>query len=287
MTSRWPTRSPRATAGRHAKPPPPAGAQVGEPHRSSPVALAVGVTRMAAVVVLAASGALAVLAAALVPGRPGGSRPALHVVRMLARLFVLLFGIRLRCDDPTALREHPGLVFINHLSYLDPVVVEALAPVRFLSTAGVRRLPFIGWIARAVGTVFVNRGDAASRAASREALVGKLGRRTFPPIVIAPEGQIGPGGAVLPFRHGAFDVACAAGVPILPLVLHYAPHEAATWHRGEWILRAVWRLAARTSPFTATVQPLAPVVLEPTAEVSEAARALEARYNAALAAAAR
>src|SRR5690606_14644170 len=208
---------------------------------------------MVAVLLLAAVGALAVLPAALAPGRVRGARPALWVALALARLFVLLFGIRLRCPDPAALRRHRGLVFINHLSYLDPVVVAALAPVRFLATAGVRRLPFIGWIARAVGTVFVDRGDVESRAASRGTLIEELSRAPYPPIVVAPEGQIGPGDRVLPFRHGAFAVATEAGAEVLPVVLRFEPLNAAAWLPGEWILRALWRLAARTAPFTAHV----------------------------------
>jgi 1-acyl-sn-glycerol-3-phosphate acyltransferase len=251
-------------------------------HRPGPLAVFVGAVRMAAVLALAALGALGVLAASLVPGRVRGVRPALWGAVALARLFVRLFGVRLRCPDPGALRRHHGLVFINHLSYLDPVVVEALAPVRFLATAGVQRLPFVGWIARAVGTVFVERGDVASRAASRGALVGKLGRGAYPPIVIAPEGQIGPGSPVLPFRHGALAVAREAGVPVLPLVLRFEPLDAAAWLEGEWVLRALWRLAARTGPFTATVVPLAPLTLGPGDDLAAAASTLEARYDAAL-----
>ena len=229
--------------------------------------------------VLASFGALAVLIAALVPGHYGGARLAVWVTVGLSRLFVLLFGIRLHCTDSASLQRHRGLVFINHLSYLDPVVVGALAPVRFLSTAGVRRLPFIGWIARAVGTVFVNRGDAASRAASRDALVQGLTRHPSPPIVLAPEGQIGPGTSVLPFRHGAFEVARDAGVPILPLVLRFAPVEAAAWHKGEWILRALWRLAAHTAPFSATITVLEPVRLSPSDDVAAVAELLRTRYE--------
>src|SRR5690606_11511464 len=237
---------------------------------------------MVAVLLLAAVGALAVLPAALAPGRVRGARPALWVALALARLFVLLFGIRLRCPDPAALRRHHGLVFINHLSYLDPVVVAALAPVRFLAAAGVRRLPFVGWIARAMGTVFVARGSVESRSAARAELVGKLGRRAYPPIVIAPEGQIGPGGRVLPFRHGALAVARDAGVAVLPLVLRFTPLDAAAWLRGEWILAALWRLAARTAPLEASVVPLAPLTLGPDDDLAAVADALEARYDAEL-----
>lgn len=253
-------------------------------HRPSVFGVLIGVVRLVVILAVAAVGGVAVGLASLLPLRVRGVRPSLWGVVGLARLFVLVMGVRLRCPDAGALRRHGGLVFINHLSYLDPVVVAALAPVRFLSTAGVRQLPFIGWMAAGIGTVFVDRGDADSRAASRETLVGKLRARPAPPIVVAPEGQIGPGAPVLPFRHGALAVAQEAGVPILPLVLQFDPLDAAAWLRGEWILRAVWRLAARTTPFTATVTPLPPLLPEADADPARLAAALEARFNAALAA---
>ena len=252
-------------------------------HRPGSLAVVIGGMRIAAVLGLAAFGALVVPVAALVPGRVYGARPALRAARLLARLFVRLFALRLRCPEPEAIRRHRGLLFINHLSYLDPVVIEAVAPVRFLSTAGVRRLPFIGWIARAVGTVFVNRGDAGSRAASRVALVRELRRGPYPPIVVAPEGQIGPGERVLPFRHGAFEIAREGGAPILPVVLHYAPHDAAVWLRGEPILRAVWRLAARTEALTVTVTPLPVLALLPDDDAAAAAATIEQRFDRSLA----
>jgi 1-acyl-sn-glycerol-3-phosphate acyltransferase len=251
-------------------------------HRPGILGVVAGVVRFALVLPALVMGALIVVLASLLPMRIRGVRPALWVVVGLCRVFVRLFGIRLRCTDRAALRRHAGLVFINHLSYLDPILIEAVTPVRFLSTAGVRGLPFVGWIAQSIGTVFVDRSDESSRAASREVLVGKLRARAFPPIALAPEGQIGPGDAVLPFRHGAFEVAAEAGVPILPVVLQMDPLNAAAWVHGEWILRALWRLAARTTPFTATVTPLPCIHPTPDEDIEALAARTEAAFDAVL-----
>ena len=252
-------------------------------HRPGPLAVSLGVVRMLGVVLLAAAGALVVPIAALLPFRIRGVRPSVGAAVVLARVFLALCGVRLRCPEADQIRAHRGVVFLNHLSYLDPVVVMAVTPVRFLSTAGVRRLPFIGWIARAVGTVFVDRGDESSRASSRVTLVDTLRRQPYPPVAVAPEGQIGPGDHVLPFRHGAFEIARDAGVPVLPIVLRFDPYTWAVWQEGEWILHAVWRLVARTTPFRAEVHPLEPFLVPPEAGVEGAARRLEATYDDALA----
>src|SRR5580692_10031015 len=50
-----------------------------------------------------------------------------------------------------------GLLFSNHLSYLDVLAISAVAPAVFVSKAEVRRWPLFGWLAAIAGTVFVER----------------------------------------------------------------------------------------------------------------------------------
>ncbi len=258
-------------------------------HRPGVLGAALGVVRLTAVLLLAAGGAVVALLSALVPAR-GAIRPPLRVVVGLARGFVRVMGIRVVCPDPDAIRLHRGLVFFNHLSYLDPVVLMSLGPARPLAAAGVRKLPFIGPMAASIGTVFVDRGDKASRRRTRETVVARLREQPYPPVMLAPEGQIGAEpDAVLPFRYGAFEVAIEGPFPIRPVVVRYDPFEGAVWLKGEWVLKAVWRLAARTTPFTATLTPLSEIVPvavateeEEDAQAAALAEAAEARFNEAL-----
>ncbi len=262
------------------------------PHDRSVAAVTLGALRFVGVVLLLAPGAVLVGLAALWPWRIGGARAAAWVAVGLARCFLALLNVRLDAPPAAAVRGHRGLIFLNHLSYLDPVLVYARGPVRFLATAGVRGLPFVGLIAMAVGTVFVDRGDRASRAASRERIRRTLTTRPTPPVALAPEGQIGPGGGVLlPFRHGAFEIAVETGLPILPLLIDYAPFDAVVWQQKESIFVALWRLAARTAPVRATVTPLAPIHPGPAetdeeedAEAERLAGVAEAAFRAAMAA---
>ena len=271
---------------------PPPAAPVTLPRRREPVhrpgvlAVVVGVVRMLGLVVLAAVGAVVALVAALVPVRIRGIRPAQAVCVGLARAFLALMGTRVVCADPEAIRRHRGLVFFNHLSYLEPVALVALGPARPLATSNVRKIPFIGAIAIALGTVFVDRSDKASRRASRAALLGRLQERPWPPVILSPEGGIGPGPGVVPFRHGAFEIAIEGGFSIRPVVVRYEPPGPEIWLSEEWVLRAAWRLAARTHPFTITLTPLPLVVPqaagteeEEDAQAEALARALEVAYN--------
>ena len=168
---------------------------------------------------------------------------------------------------------------------LDPLVLVAATPFRFLSTLGVRFLPLVGWMATALGTIYVNRGRAASREAARGALREAV-HHSPTPVALAPEGRIGPGPGVLPLRHGAFEVAADADAPVLLVALRFEPRAYALWADGEWLTRPLWRLCARTVPVVATVTPLAPA-LRPAGPPAALAAAAERRFNEALGAARR
>ena len=249
------------------------------PPRPGPLAVAVGAARVGATLVLAAVGTVVLGAAALVPWPRGRVRPAEWAAVGVARACLAIAGVRRETAGLGALRAHDGFVFFNHLSYLDPVVLVAAAPVRFLSTAGVRRLPFVGPMARALGTIFVDRGRGASRSAARDALRAAVHASPVP-VALAPEGRIGPGPDVLPFRHGAFEVAADADAPVLLVALRYRPHPFVVWQDGEWVLRAYWRLCARTGPLTASLDVVG--VAPEAGEAAGRARAAEAVLNGAV-----
>ncbi|MBV7336604.1 1-acyl-sn-glycerol-3-phosphate acyltransferase [Chloroflexi bacterium TSY] len=142
------------------------------------------------------------------------------------------------------MRNHHGLVVGNHLSYLDPILLAAVLPVRFLAAAGVRRLPLIGWFASALDTVYVDRKNQASRIAARQEIAQQLEKRTFPPLALFPEGSTGPGDRVLPFRRGTFEIAAEEGIAILPFVIVYAPLAAFHYYgEDDNLPKAIWRLA--------------------------------------------
>lgn len=247
----------------------------------APLAVALGVVRVGAVLVELVVGTAAVLVASLVPGRIRGRRPAVWVAWALGRMLLAVISVRLEATHAERVRDHHGFVFFNHVSFLDAPVVMALGPVRFLATAGVRRLPLLGWIAARIGTVFVNRGDGESRQTAREGLRSAV-RRSPTPVAVAPEGGIGLGPGVGPFRHGAFEVAAEADAPIRLVALAYPAERLDVWHDGEWLLAPLWRLCARTGPFVVRATALDPV-LDPAASAPDVlAREAQARLDAVL-----
>jgi 1-acyl-sn-glycerol-3-phosphate acyltransferase len=198
------------------------------------------------------------------PGRIRHCRPAGWVAVGMSRIFVWLFHIKVVFQAQEKLASHHGFLFANHDSFVDIMVLLSLMPFRFLSMAEVHSYPLIGLIAAAIGTVFVQRADKNSRTEARSALVTSLRQEPHPPLVVFPEGKLAPGDEVLPFRFGAFALACENQIAFLPCALRYRPADLTPWAHGEGLALAVWRLAQAGQPLYAEVIPLSPVQPQPT-----------------------
>jgi lyso-ornithine lipid O-acyltransferase len=96
--------------------------------------------------------------------------------------------------------EH-GAVVANHSSWLDIFALNARKRVYFVSKSEVANWPGIGWLARATGTVFIERNPAHARDQARlirERLMA--GHK----LLFFPEGTSTDGLRVLPFKTTLF-----------------------------------------------------------------------------------
>lgn len=59
--------------------------------------------------------------------------------------------------------DKPGTIVSNHQSFLDIITHMTRQPPSHCSKAGVRKFPFVGPIAAAVGCLFIDRGDSGAR----------------------------------------------------------------------------------------------------------------------------
>lgn len=94
-----------------------------------------------------------------------------------------------------------GVYVANHSSWLDIFVLNAAAPLFFVSKSEVAAWPGIGWLARITGTVFVRRtrNDADRQRALLEDRISGGHRLLF-----FPEGTSTDGRRVLPFKPTLF-----------------------------------------------------------------------------------
>jgi 1-acyl-sn-glycerol-3-phosphate acyltransferase len=130
----------------------------------------------------------------------GLHRPASpYVTVAVCRLVLRIIGLRVSLRGPVM--RGPGAIVANHASWLDIFVLNSLGPVYFVSKAEVARWPGIGWLARATGTVFINR-DRREAQAQTQLFQDRLmaGHR----LLFFPEGTSTDGLQVLPFKTTLF-----------------------------------------------------------------------------------
>lgn len=199
---------------------------------------------------------ITVLSTAWLPIEIKGARLSAWPTVYFSRFIIRFFRIHVTWDGAEKLAQHNGFVFPNHVSFLDVLLLAHIFPVRFLSKLELRRWPLIGWVAWAIGTVFVDRSQRTSRQAARLALATIP---HYPPVVLFPEGGIlPPPDAIKPFRYGAFEIAYQGKVPYYPCVLVYEPLDVLYWG-DEALWTAVWRFVTYTGPLSAEVH-LLPLV---------------------------
>lgn len=235
----------------------------------------------AAMIVL---GSFLVMLASLLPLRVRGVRLASWVVTGMARAFCVIYGVRPRYANVERLYAHTGFVLANHHSVIDTIVFLNVRPVRFLAMAEVEKMPFIGYVAKSLGTIFVQRKDPSSRKKARTEVAEMFRADPQPPVLIFPEGRLGPGTKMLPFRNGAFEIAAQNGIALLPCAVRYRPHGVAWWRgtEGESMGTALWRLASYAGKVDAEIYVLEPIPVKPGDDPAALARATQAQIGAAL-----
>jgi 1-acyl-sn-glycerol-3-phosphate acyltransferase len=236
-----------------------------------------GFVRIAVVLIALFLGAIIVLLASAAPLRFRGRRLAAWITVGLARLFCLVFNVQVKCHNPRQLTSHRGFLFANHQSYLDAIALLSVMPVRFLAASEVNAYPFVSWMARATGTIFVKRDDPNSRKQVRKTIAAAFESEPDPPLVLFPEGKLGHSNQLLPFRYGAFELASAQQLPYLLCAIRYTPAEVAVWRggAGEILAAAVWRLAQYPGPVHVEILPCAtapPVTMGDPADLAESAQ---------------
>ncbi|MDV4168098.1 lysophospholipid acyltransferase family protein [Rhodovulum sp. FJ3] len=182
-------------------------------------------------------GGLLILLALRFIERPlcGAHRPVTpYITQIVCRTAFIILGIRYRVQG-TPMRQR-GAIVANHASWLDIFALNARKRIYFVSKAEVAKWPGIGWLARATGTVFINRDRkeaAAQKAMFEERLT--IGHK----LLFFPEGTSTDGRRVLTFKPTLFAAFFADELRdflhVQPVTLVYrAPKGADARFYGWW-----------------------------------------------------
>lgn len=182
------------------------------------------------------SATAAVVLAVLVAGRgPRPSRAADSLLRGWANCWLVPAGVRLRITGRQFVDPRQAYVIVsNHQSNLDPMAhLAALRlPMRFLAMHELFEVPVLGAALRRLGMIDVNRADPDLTAiAASVARALSLGTS----VLIYPEGATSGDGMIDGFHTGAFALAIANNVPVLPLA---TSGTRAVWRPGSNAIHA-------------------------------------------------
>jgi 1-acyl-sn-glycerol-3-phosphate acyltransferase len=162
---------------------------------------------------------------------------------LLARLLVAVVArLRVSGEVPEQLRRGPLILAANHISPADPIVMTAacrsrgIAP-RYLATAGLFRVRFVGAVMRHWGHLPVHRGTAEVTRVL-PAAVAALASGSV--LLVYPEGRIGLDAQLWPERGktGAARLALATGATVVP-VTQWGSHELVPYSAPRGLLRTL------------------------------------------------
>lgn len=122
-----------------------------------------------------------------------------YISQFVCRNALRVLGIGFRTSG--SLMKEPGAVVSNHTSWLDIFALNACKRVYFVSKAEVAKWPAIGWLARATGTVFIERNPQKAREQTK---IFENRLKTGHKLLFFPEGTSTDGLRVLPFKTTLF-----------------------------------------------------------------------------------
>jgi len=123
--------------------------------------------------------------------------------------------------------QRPAVFIFNHRNQVDPVITGALVRDNWTAVGKkeLARDPIMGTIGKAMDAAFIDRDDPVAAVESLHQ-IEELAKKGLS-VVIAPEGTRMDTTEVGPFKKGAFRIAMAVGIPIVPIVIRNAELVAA------------------------------------------------------------
>ena len=156
------------------------------------------------------------------------------ITQTVCRMAFVILGMRYRVRGEQM--RGRGAVVANHSSWLDIFALNARKRVYFVSKSEVAGWPFIGWLARATGTVFITR-EARDARAQTEVFRDRLAAGHK--LLFFPEGTSTDGRRVLPFKPtlfaAFFDTGLREMLEVQPVtVIYHAPEGEDARFYGWW-----------------------------------------------------
>ena len=154
-----------------------------------------------------------------------------------------ILGLKMRLETADFQSQpNPFVVVANHQSNWDLFVLGCSVPRRTVSLGkkSLKWIPFFGQIYWLAGNILIDRGNAV-KAKAAMLHTTRVMQEQDTSIWVFAEGTRNLGKGMLPFKKGAFQMAIAAGVPIVPVcVSTYVKHMRLNrWRSGKILIRSL------------------------------------------------
>ncbi len=140
-------------------------------------------------------------------------------------------------NEGNAWLQRPAVFIFNHRNGFDPFIATKVVKQDFTAIAKgeLRNDPIVGTMGRLLDVAFVDRADQKQAIESLKPIEEMAAKGLS--VIVSPEGTRLDTSEVGPFKKGAFRIAMAAGIPIVPIVIRNAEmiggRNAMTMNPGE------------------------------------------------------
>ena len=118
------------------------------------------------------------------------------------KVLLFILGIRVSVKGSPS-KQKPLLLFGNHSSYLDIIILGSILPASFVAKSEIRSWLFFGFLARLQNSIFIERKNFRILQSLEKISSSILGKFV---VIIFPEGTTNNGKKVLKFRTSLFKV---------------------------------------------------------------------------------
>jgi len=170
--------------------------------------------------------------------------------------------------------EAPCFLVVNHISYVDILVMAQQCGPVFVAKAEMDTWPLWGWMMRKSHQIFIERGNFRDSQRVLNLLSEVLDEKDA--LVIFAEGRCSPGAEVLPFRPSLFEIAAERQYPVHYASLSFevpegepAASDSISWWRWEPLRDAMMRLFSLSSSTTTIYYSREPVIASTRKELAQ------------------
>jgi 1-acyl-sn-glycerol-3-phosphate acyltransferase len=137
-----------------------------------------------------------------------------------AKIILWGTGVKVEVRGLSNIDRQKTYIFIpNHLSFFDIFSLLAYLSVdfKFILKKELMRIPVLGWSIKKAGYISIDRSSPAKARLTFKRAVDRIKSGTS--LVMFAEGTRGYDGHLQPLKRGAFQLAVASGVPVVPVAI--------------------------------------------------------------------